>query len=261
MTHLSTDELQEAATIADRLRNLVPSRNASELQRMFDRLTEVHDDAHSALFELRMLNCLSDQHLREVVFEWPVSEGDEGTTSIDLYVPSLCLAVELQSREGFIVRTVQGPSPGLPTAQALRYLQTEFNASMSRGDVTKKQAIKLFEGISAKCAKKRFAALRKPVWLITDLSRTDFISQYGLPRTFSEYLRDLGGMFTGLIAGTTSIGEGNYLVQCPDVFFAFHHRWLGNSERGIVVFPRGSAESAAAIVLADALHLPLTLVS
>lgn len=261
MAHLSPEQLQEAGSIVERLRHLVQPGNMPELDRMSARLNQAYDDAHGALFELRTLNCLNDHHLKEAVLEWPVSQEGKETTKIDLYLPSLDLAVELQNREGIIVRSVQGPSAGLPEKQARWYLRTEFNASLFRGDATEKQALTLCEGVANKCAKKRFALLRRPVWLLTDLSRTDFLNQYGPPlRTFPEYLRDLGRMLTVLIADAKLSGESNYLAQCPNVYFAFHHRWLGNSEEAIVVFPRTPQERAAATALADALHLPLTLV-
>ncbi|NVJ09758.1 hypothetical protein HUW63_31615 [Myxococcus sp. AM001] len=127
MPHLSPGDLLEADRIGKRLQNIMHEKCHQTLKTTIERLTGPYDVAHGAIFELRILNQLTDQHLSEAILEWPVSKEKKNTTSIDIFIPSINLAVELQNREGSIVRVVQGP--GL-----MRFLGVGFEeGSSSRG--------------------------------------------------------------------------------------------------------------------------------
>ncbi|NVJ08397.1 hypothetical protein HUW63_24555 [Myxococcus sp. AM001] len=140
-------------------------------------------------------------------------------------------------------------------------MQTELNASLSIGNTAEKQALALCRDAAAKCMKKRFDSISTPVWILTDLSRTDFLSQYGNPsRTFSEYLHEVGNRFIRLASQEAFGNDDNHLLKSPNILLAYHHRPTGDLDEGILVFPRSLAERSSASALASALNLPLTLI-
>jgi hypothetical protein len=264
MGYWSPKELTEANAIGARLRRHLHPRHAAKLDELFRSLMGNDEaSARGAFFELRTLNRLKDEHLGEVELARPVSPGTRDNTDIDLYVPSLNLAVELKSRQHIIIPFMQDRLDPNPSPEYLQYWEEEFNSNVYyTSNITDDQASALLGEVETKCRDKRFALLTEPVWLLTDLSGTDWLTHYRteLP-TPNDHLRELGMAFARLAMNSAMpSGADNCLVQCPWVYLAFLR---GPDEGGedLVIFARTDAERSAAPKLAAALQLPIRVVA
>jgi hypothetical protein len=131
MGYWSPEELTEANAIGARLRRHLHPQYIGKLDEIFQLRLMGRDEASArgAFFELRTLNRLSDEHLSEVELERPVRPGTRDTTGIDLYVPSLELAVELKSRQHIIIPFTQVRLEPDPSPEYLQYLEEESNSN------------------------------------------------------------------------------------------------------------------------------------